>query len=66
MSLSVGGAHVGFVLYFNICLSFVGAGARSWVVDTAGHRGDSILQGLGCWPTVGLFWAPDLTCDECH
>ena len=45
---------------------FVGAGARSWVVDTAGHRGDSIPQGLGCWPTVGLFWAPDLTCDECH
>ena len=28
------------------------AGARHWVVDTAGHRGGSILQ--------GLFWAPDL------
>ena len=26
---------------------FVGAGARSWVVDTAGHRGDSIPQGVG-------------------
>ena len=28
------------------------AGARHWVVDTAGHGGGSILQ--------GLFWAPDL------
>ena len=24
------------------------------IVDTAGHEGGSILQGLGCWPTVGL------------
>ena len=31
----------------------------SSVVDTAGHRGGSILQGLGCWPNEGLFWAPD-------
>lgn len=26
----------------------LGAGARGWVVDTTGHGGDSILQGLGC------------------
>ena len=55
MSFSVSGAHVGFV----------GAGACGWVVDTAGHGGGSIPQGLGCWPTVGLFWAPNLNCDEC-
>ena len=29
-------------------------------MDTAGHEGGSILQRLGCWPTVGLFWAQDL------
>jgi len=39
---------------------FAGAAARRWVVDTAGHRGGSIQQGLGCWQTAGLFWAPDL------
>ena len=31
---------------------FLEAGARGWVVDTAGHRGRSIWQ--------GLFWPPDL------
>ena len=36
------------------------AGAHGWVMDTAGHGSGSILQGLGCWPTVQLFWAPDL------
>ena len=30
------------------------AGARGWVVDTAGHGGGSILQGLGCSPIVEL------------
>ena len=30
------------------------------IVDTAGHKGGSILQGLGCWPSVGLFWVRDL------
>ena len=45
---------------------FVGEGAHGWVVDTAGHRGGSIQQGLGCWPTIGLFWAPvTSTCDKC-
>ena len=39
---------------------FVGAGTCGWVVDTAGHDVGSILQGLGCWPTVGVFWARDL------
>ena len=39
---------------------FIGVGARGWVVDTAGHGGGSNLQGLGSWPTIGLFWAPDL------
>ena len=28
---------------------------RGWVVDTAGHGSGSSRQGLGCWPTVGLF-----------
>ena len=59
MSFSVTGAHVCVVLFYFVHL-FIGAGARGWVVDTAGHRGGSILQGLGCWLTVGLFWAPDL------
>ena len=36
---------------------FIGAGACGWVVDTAGHGSGSILQGLGCWPTAGLFYA---------
>ena len=37
-------------------------GAHGWVVDNTGHGGGSILhaQGLSSWPTVGLFWAPDL------
>ena len=29
-------------------------------MDTAGHQGGTIRQGLGCWPTVGLFWVSDL------
>ena len=36
------------------------AGGCGWVMDTAGYRGGSILQELSCWPTTGLFWAPDL------
>ena len=38
---------------------FPKAGARGWVLDTAGHGGHSILPGLGCWPNVGLIWVPD-------
>ena len=39
---------------------------HGWVVDTAGQGGGSILQGLGCWPTVGLFNGHlTSTCDEC-
>ena len=38
----------------------VGGGVHGWVVDTAGHGGGSLPQGLGSWLTVGLFWAPDL------
>ena len=35
-----------FVLsYFILFNPFVGAGARCWVVDTAGREGGSILQG---------------------
>ena len=50
-----------FVLsYFILFNPFIGAGTRCWVVDTAGREGGSILQGLGCWPTVELFWAHDL------
>ena len=47
------GVHVSVVLF---CLvhSCVGVGARGWVVDTAGHGGGSILQGLGCTPIVKL------------
>ena len=37
-----------------------GGGFVGWLVDTVGHRGGSIWQGLGCWATKGLFWAPDL------
>ena len=37
-----------------------GGAARGCVVDTAGHGGGSIRQGLACWPTVGMFWVPDL------
>ena len=51
------GAHVSVVLFCLVCLC-VGAGARGWVVDTAGHGGGSILQGLGCSPIVE-------SCDEC-
>ena len=58
MSFSVTGAHV-FVVLFCFVYLFIGAGVRAWVMDTAGHEGGSILLGLGCWPTVGLFWAQD-------
>ena len=61
MSFSVTGAHVCVVLFYFVYLFIEeGGGACGWVVDTPGHRGGSILHGLGCWPTVGLFWAPDL------
>ena len=36
------------------------AGAGLWIVNTAGHEGGSTWHGLGCWPTAGLFQAPDL------
>ena len=39
---------------------FAGVGAHGQVVDTAGQGSGSIWQRLGCWSTVGLFWAPDL------
>lgn len=52
MSLSLTGAHV---CVFYIVYPFVGAESRGWVVDTNDHGSGSILQGLGCWPTVGLF-----------
>ena len=66
MSFSVTGAHVCVVLFYFVYL-FVGVGAHGWVVDTAGQGGGSILQGLGCWPTVGLFYFGHLTstCKEC-
>ena len=44
-----------FVLSYFFAYPFIGAGACGWVVDTAGHRAGSILQGLSQWPTVGLF-----------
>ena len=59
MSVSVTGAHV-CVLLFYLVYPFIGVRAHAWVMDTAGHEGGSILLGLGCWPTVGLFWAHDL------
>ena len=59
MSFSLPGAHVCVILFYTV-YPFVGAEARGWVVDTAGHGSGSILQGLGSWPTVGLFWAPAL------
>ena len=40
--------------YFVLFFACIGAGARGWVVDTAGHGGGSILQGLGCSPSVEL------------
>ena len=40
--------------YFVLFFPCIGAGARGWVVDTAGHRGGSILQGLGWSPSVEL------------
>ena len=47
------GAHVSVVLFCFVC-PCIGAGARGWVVDTAGHGGGPILQGLGCLPIVEL------------
>jgi len=59
MSFSVTGAHI-CVITLCFVYFFIGVAACGWVVDTACHRGGSTLQGLDCWPTVGLFWAPDL------
>ena len=59
MSFSVTGAQVCVVIFYFV-YPFVGVGAPARVVDTAGHEGGSILQGLGCWPTIGPFWAHDL------
>ena len=65
MSFSVTGAHVRVVSFFSV-YPFVGAGAHGWVVDTAGHEGGSIQQGLG-W--VGLLANHRVvltsTCNEC-
>ena len=58
-SFSVTGAHACAVLIYFI-YPFAWVWAHGCVVDTAGHGGDSILKGLGCWPTIGLLWAPDL------
>ena len=58
MSFSLTGAHSCVVLFY-LVYPFIWAGACAWVMDTAGHDGGSILQGLSCWPTVGLFWARD-------
>ena len=52
--------------YFVLFFPCIGAGARGWVVDTAGHGGGSILQGVGCSPSVELsFGHLTSTCDEC-
>ena len=51
------GAHVSVFLFCFVC-PCIGAGALGWVVDTAGHGGGSILQGLGCLPIVELFLGP--------
>ena len=59
MSFRVTGAHIGVVLFYFV-YPFIGAGARGWVVDTAGLGGWSILEGLDWLPTIELFWAPDL------
>ena len=40
--------------YFVLFFPCIGAGARGLVVDTAGHGGGSILQGLGCSSSVEL------------
>ena len=53
MSFNVVGAHVSVDLFYFVYL-FVGEGASGWVEETAGHRG------VGCLPSVGLLWAPDL------
>ena len=58
------GARVDVALFYFVCplVEAGGSGLRAqgWVVDTAGHEGGYTQQGLGCWPTIGLFWAPDL------
>ena len=59
MPFSVTSAHVCVVLIYFVH-PFVGVGAHGWVVDIAGHGGSSIWQRLGCWPAIGLFWAPVL------
>ena len=53
------GARVDVVLLYFV-YPFVELGARGWAVDTAGHEGGYIQQGLGCWPTTALFLASDL------
>ena len=58
MSFSVTGAHICVVLFFFFYF-IVETGARSWVV-LATRVTWFHLPGLGCWPTIGLFWAPDL------
>ena len=61
MSFCVTGGHVCVVLILLIFVyPFARAGTGGWVVETAGYGGGSIWQGLGCWPTVRLLWAPDL------
>ena len=58
MSFSVTGAHVCVVLFY-FGYPFVGQGlvAGLWILLASGG---SILQGLGRWPIIGLFLAPDL------
>jgi len=48
------GAHVSVVLFYFV-YPFIGAGVCGWLVDTAGNRGGSILQGLGCKAIIELF-----------
>ena len=65
MSFRVTDALVCVILFYFVYL-VIGVGAYGWVMDTAGSRSTSILQRLGCWPTVGLLAntrvvrAPDL------
>lgn len=63
MYFKVTGALVCVILFYYL---FIGVGAYGWVIDTAGHRSASALQGLSCWLTVGLFGHLTSTCDEFH
>ena len=50
-----------FVLsYFILFNPFVGAGGSLLSCGYCWPRGWFHPTGLGCWPTVGLFWAHDL------